>query len=84
MKTCSLVVRSWSETVVSNRDIIADIGEVGDACPPNSRRQVVALLLIFTNMEQNTEIELNGEEHTGESEEKKKKKRKLVPALFYK
>ena len=29
-------------------------------------------------MEENTEIELNGQEHVGESEEKKKKKRKLV------
>ena len=29
-------------------------------------------------MEENAEIELNGEEHVDESEEKKKKKRKLV------
>ena len=29
-------------------------------------------------MEENAEIELNGENHVGESDEKKKKKRKLV------
>jgi len=36
------------------------------------------MMKTFTKMEENTEIELNGQEHVGESEEKKKKKRKLV------
>merc|ERR1712037_1056948 len=40
--------------------------------------KLLPLLLVFTKMEENTEIELNGHEHVGESEEKKKKKRKLV------
>ena len=44
--------------------------------------KLLPFFLIFTKMEQNAEIELNGEEHKGESEEKKKKKRKLVHPLF--